>query len=115
VKGNTVEIDVPLSAMGSPAAGSVLYGLTGFTADTSAAVTTAGISGGTAPDAANGSAAFLDNIDQTAPIDVAVEQPSVNVPETPAPALLAAILGGGLLATGALRRRRHGGGAATKG
>jgi hypothetical protein len=75
VTGNTIEIDVPLAVVGNPghsAAAAKLFGLTGYTADIAGALPMLGIMGGTAPGAANGSVPFFDNVDQTAPIDVAV-------------------------------------------
>ncbi len=111
VSGNTVEIDAPLNTIGNPNSGSVLYGLTGFTANTSDAVTTAGITGGTAPGStvpsADGAAGFFDNVDQTPPIDVPLAEASANVPELPSLPLVIALgalaaVGGGVIA----RRRR---------
>jgi hypothetical protein len=106
--GNTITVTVPVADIGSPTASSVLFGLTGYTADTSDAVATTGITGGTAPVPA-GSAGFLDNIDQTAPIDVPLTVAQTNIPEAPVVPLL---IGLGALAAGvagyAARRRRGG-------
>ena len=101
----TVEVDVPLSAIGGATAGDVLYGLTGFTeeVDASSAAAASVPSG-----ALSGSITIFDTADQTAPIDYQV--PAVSARDASAvPGFLAA----GLLAVGAAgfarRRRRRGG------
>ena len=96
---NTVEIDVPVSAVGSPTSGTILYGLTAFTGDSAAAVST--------PTVGSGSVAFFDSIDQTPAIDYAVDLTSVVVPEVPS--VLALVAVGALIAGGGLvvRRRRR--------
>jgi hypothetical protein len=105
---NTIEIDVPLSAIGGvDTAGDttdhVLRGLTGWTGADNAAV-----SSSTIPDTTfSGPVAFFDNIDQTAPIDVNLAAPAASTPEAPSIPLLAGL--GGLAVAGgaALRRRRR--------
>jgi hypothetical protein len=104
--GNTLEVDVPLTHIGTPATTDVLYGLTGYTADTAAAQTVTGITGGTAPGASQGNAGFFDNIDQTAPIDVPLTSPATNTPEVPAVPLLAGLGVAAALGGAVIRRRR---------
>jgi len=107
VSGNTIEIDAPLNTVGNPNSNSILYGLTGFTADTSNAVTTTGITGGTAPGAGNGAAGFFDNIDETAPIDVPLNSLQTVVPELPGAAAALGLAGLAAAMGTVVRRRRR--------
>jgi hypothetical protein len=108
VDGNSIEVDVPRSDIGNPADGDVLYGLTGLTADTGKAASTAGITGGSAPEGANGAAVFFDNVDEAAPMDVPVGTASAQLPEAPAVPLLAAAAVAVTVVAARLRRRRLG-------
>ena len=105
---NTVEIDVPMSAVGNPVGTqSELYGLTGWTGDGTTPITP-GAASPTVPDSTfSGSIAFFDNIDETAPLDVVVGQPAANTPETPSVPLFVALAGAAGLSGVYLRRRRR--------
>jgi hypothetical protein len=101
--GKTVEIDVPLSAIGGAAPADILYGLTGFTeqVDANSAAASSVPRG-----ALSGSVSIFDSTDQTAPIDVQVPAAPVAREAAAVPGLLAA----GLLAAAAAvftRRRRR--------
>jgi hypothetical protein len=108
VSGDTITMNVPLNTIGDPTASSVLYGFTGFTADTQTSSEVAGLTGGSAPGATSGNAGFFNNIDQTAPMDVPLSGVSTNVPESPwAPLLVSAGLVAAAGGAAALRRRRR--------
>jgi hypothetical protein len=91
---------VPRSDIGSPADGSILYGLTGYTGDTLASANVSTVDG--IP------IAFFDNADQTAPIDALVSSSAVT-PEIPSLALLALLGVATATTVGYLRRRRRAG------
>jgi hypothetical protein len=104
---NTIEIDVPLSAIGGVGTAGdttshVLYGLTGYTGDNTVPIASVDTTG----NLGTSGLAFYDNIDQTAPIDALVGTPGSNILEAPAVPLIAGI---GLLAVagGAYLRRRR--------
>ena len=100
----TVEIDVPVSAIGGASGGDILYGLTGFTEQVNASTA---VAASVPAGALSGAVSIFDTTDQTAPIDASVAA-GVVAPEVPAVPLLA---GAGLLVAGATlfarRRRRH--------
>jgi hypothetical protein len=99
----TVEVDVPLSAIGGASAGDILYGLTGYTEQVDA---TTALASSVPAGALSGAVTIFDSTDQTAPIDVSIA-PAVTAPEVPAVPLL---VGAGLLAAGATlvaRRRKR--------
>ncbi|MDQ6846870.1 MAG: hypothetical protein M3019_04715 [Candidatus Dormibacteraeota bacterium] len=99
----TVEIDVPVSAIGGAAGGDILYGLTGYTEQVDASTAAASsIPAGVL----SGSVTLFDHNDQTAPIDYSIAA-GVVAAEVPGVPLLAAagllVVGGTLVA----RRRRR--------
>ena len=114
---NTIEIDVPVSAIGNVGASGdttnhELYGLTGWTGESTATLpaTTCAASASNpvndTVDTCSGALGFFDNVDETAPLDVLTSFPNVVAPEAPAVPLL---IGLGALAAGAVllvRRRR---------
>ncbi|MBV8195500.1 MAG: hypothetical protein JOY80_08220 [Candidatus Dormibacteraeota bacterium] len=105
---NTIEIDVPVSAIGnvgtaSDATDHILRGLTAYTGDADAP-----LAAGSAaqPDASfSGQIGLFDNVDQLAPIDVRVAAPSSDTPETPTVPLLVGL--GALMTLAAIVRRRR--------
>ncbi len=105
---NTVEIDVPLSAIGNAANGDVLYGLAGYTQqlnDSSAAAASL-----PSPTGLSGSVSIFDTSDQTAPIDAVIgQEPGNNVPEFPVLPLGVGLAGFAASAALIWRRRRRGG------
>ncbi|MHB8717774.1 MAG: hypothetical protein ACYDAC_02625 [Candidatus Dormibacteria bacterium] len=116
VKGNTIEIDVPTSAVGnidvSSSSTAKLYGVTGWTGESTASLpASVCASSGVNPslDACSGPLAPFDNADESAPMDVAFITPPVGAPEAPlAPLLLLAGTAAGLAILAGRRRRRLG-------
>ncbi|MBV8195547.1 MAG: exo-alpha-sialidase [Candidatus Dormibacteraeota bacterium] len=105
---NTIEIDVPMNATSGLSPSSELYGLTGWTGNSTTALDgTVCSADGLNPTMNNcsGSVGFFNNIAQTAPMDV-VFASSTNTPEAPAAVLLLGV-GGLLAAAGAAVRRRR--------
>ena len=108
---NTIEIDVPLSAVGGvglagDSTDHVLHGLTGWTGNALAALPASACGTGQGI-SCDGPLAFFDNVDQTAPLDVLVgSSPTGSVPEAPlVPLFAAAGLLGGAVGYRRLRRR----------
>jgi hypothetical protein len=93
---NTIEIDVPLSNIGNPSNGSVLYGLTAYTGDT-----------GLSSVIDNTPMGFFDNADQTAPIDAVIGQNPETVPEAFATPLIVSLGATAVVAGGLVRLRKR--------
>ena len=113
--GNTIEIDVPTADIGGIGGAKTdeMYGLTGMTGNEAAtlpAATCAASGVNPSLDTCSGPLGFFDNADETAPLDVLLQQPSGGtIPESPATILLlgaglAAIIAGVVVST---RRRRR--------
>ena len=67
--GKTVEIDVPVSAIGGATGGDILYGLTGFTEQVDASTA---VASSVPASVLSGAVTLFDTTDQTAPIDVSI-------------------------------------------
>ena len=111
--GNTIEIDVPASDIGGIGGATTdeMYGLTAWTGNEDATLPAASCAAsGINPslDTCSGALGFFDNADETAPIDVLLQQPAVNSPESPSTVLLLLVglvaIAGGAVVT---RRRRR--------
>lgn len=108
---NTIEINVPMNSVSGLGSASELFGLTGWTGNSSAALDLSVCSAdGLNPttNTCSGSVGFFTNIAETAPMDVALAPSTTNTPEVPSVPLLVGLGIVAILGGGAVRRRRHG-------
>ncbi|MBV8911119.1 MAG: hypothetical protein JOZ89_10195 [Gammaproteobacteria bacterium] len=104
---NTIEIDVPFDATSGITTTSVLYGLTGWTGNSSAALDPSVCSQAPGGNDCSGPIGFFTNVAETAPLDVSIGAlPSSNTPESPVAPLLLGLGGVALAASAVIRRRR---------